>query len=123
MATKLRAARGDDLLALLVEMSSSEVFPRVAESVESDRWHMVSRIRKLPVYARVPVHLPEHTRLVVALLHEALSGETTVDDVPFRMELKAVADVIQSLDEFCSDVECTSCTSTSSHKPRIAAPL
>ncbi len=110
---RLRGVKSPDvLLQTLIELSGVDVFPQLADGIQSDRWHIISRIRELPVYGHVPASMDESKRLVVALLHEALSGgmaERHKGDNPFLLELRAIAHVIHTLEDYCSVPKCTTC--------------
>jgi hypothetical protein len=137
MVDRLRNVGSEDLLKVLIELSSLDVFPVLADNIETNRWHMMQRIKvkksvcllfdmfdcclhylqELPVYARVPRDIPERTRLVITLLHEALEGgHTRSKDAPFALELKAIANVLRSLEDFCSTPKCVTCNH---HAPEV----
>lgn len=109
--------KGDTaLLECILQLSRSEdlkeVFPTLVTGVLNDRWHMVERIRALPVYASLPHDLPSETRLVIALLHEALcstSGQSSPRDKPFQEELKGIANIVHAVEEFCCEKQCNTC--------------
>ncbi len=112
------AASGEELLAVLLRLSSdprfAEVFPQLVPGAESERWHIVQRVRALQVFERLSADMPEERKLVVALLHEALSSTCEASaaaapyaqDKPFRSELQATRNVLSTSQTFCDNCHC-----------------
>jgi hypothetical protein len=116
----LRSSTSSDegLLQCLVRLSNdprfAEVFPQLVQGAESERWHIVQRVRALEVYDRLPVGMAEDRKLVVALLHEALcsmcdsaaEAAPYAQDKPFRAELEATRNVLSTSQKFCDNCHC-----------------
>jgi hypothetical protein len=112
------AGKPEELLQVLLRLSAdsrfAEVFPQLVPGAESERWHIVQRVRALEVFGRLPADMPEERRLVVALLHESLSATCDAsvgaaayaNDKPFRAELDATRNVLSTSQTFCDNCHC-----------------
>lgn len=104
------------LLEFLLEAShdpkTQDAFPSLMPDVQDDRWHIVERVKQLPVYTMIPDHVSADKRLVISLLYEALSetpkspGSPYSADKPFKNELSGIANLFHSVESFCCVPNC-----------------